>query len=378
MAGLYIHIPFCAKKCIYCDFYSIGTRNAPWKEYVESLLCELSQRKSELTEPVYTIYIGGGTPSLMPLGMMTKLIAGIKMELQNQYKPVEFTIEVNPDDVKESLIDTYISMGVNRISMGVQSFNDEELQRIKRRHSSSQVFDAYELLKKFENISLDLIFGLPGQTIESWSDNLSKIIDLRPKHISAYSLMYEDGTVLNLMKNRGEISETDEDLSFKMFQMLITRLSGAGYKHYEISNFAIPGYESNHNSNYWNGVQYLGLGASAHSFDGERCRRANPASVSKYIQNYYTDKYPLYHFYEEETLSDSDLHNEYIMTRLRCLSGIKLDDFYNRFGSKMLTDLLRKAAKFVNSGMLYADSNDLRLTEKGVLISDNIFIDLMI
>ena len=375
MAGLYIHIPFCARKCIYCDFYSVGVKNAPWQDYLDALIAEMRCRKDELTECVDTIYIGGGTPSLMPAQMLISLVDKIKETMGEKWQPREFTIEVNPDDVTDSLVATLHRIGVNRVSMGVQSFIDSELKAIGRRHSVEQVEVACSLLRSFSNISMDLIFGLPGQTIDSWQYSLERMISLRPQHISAYSLMYEEGTTLYLMRQQGRLEETDDEVSLKMFRMLTERLRDAGYEQYEISNFAIPGYESRHNSSYWAGVQYLGLGPSAHSFDGRDTRRANPSSIRDYINRFRNQsEVP---FYEEEHLSDDDLYNEYIMTRLRTMRGIDISELTERFSEKRLAHFMSQCCRHQNQGNLIREGNRVHLSEKGVLISDAVFVDLM-
>lgn len=377
MSGLYIHIPFCAKKCIYCDFYSVGLRNVDWERYINSVINELSFRKKELTENVHTIYIGGGTPSLIPINHLKRLINTIYEELSGMLKLDEFTIELNPDDVTEELVEALKEIGVTRVSMGVQSFNDCELNFIKRRHTSEQCRKAYKELSVIGNVSLDLIFGLPGQNLQSWEKNLDAILELRPQHISAYSLMYEEGTPLYAMMQQGRVKEVEDDLSLEMFKLLIDKLKKAGYNHYEISNFALEDYESKHNSSYWNGMQYLGLGPSAHSYDGNRVRRANPASVKDYINHYMN--YPLsdVSFYEEEILSYIDLYNEYIITRMRRLSGIELHDLKYRFGEQLQTHFMKQTEKYIQSGVLLNCDNHIMLSEKGVLISDSIFVNLM-
>lgn len=377
MSGLYIHIPFCAKKCIYCDFYSVGVRNVDWERYINSLIHELSFRKKELTGIVHTIYIGGGTPSLMPINQLKRLINTIYDELSGMLKLEEFTIELNPDDVTEELVDALKEIGVTRVSMGVQSFNDCELDFIKRRHTSEQCRKAYNELSVIGNVSLDLIFGLPGQSLQSWEKNLNAILELHPQHISAYSLMYEEGTPLYAMLQQGRVREVEEELSLEMFKLLIDKLKKAGYNHYEISNFALDGYESKHNSSYWSGMQYLGLGPSAHSYDGNRTRRSNPASVNDYINHYINLPSIDVSFYEEEILSDMDLYNEYIITRMRRLDGIELHDLKHRFGEKLQNYFLKQTEKHIQSGVLLNCDNRIMLSEKGVLISDSIFVNLM-
>lgn len=378
MAGLYVHIPFCRKKCIYCDFYSLGSKNAPWQDFVDALIAEFIKRKHELTENISTLYIGGGTPSQMPIDLLQRLIDTIKKECGELWAVDEFTVEVNPDDVSSDLAFALLESGVNRVSMGIQSFVEDELKKINRRHSAYQAVEAYKTLSIIPNRSLDLIFGLPGQTLQSWEKSLRKIIELRPNHISAYSLMYEEGTPIYIMREQGRIREISDDLSVEMFKRMITELRKSGYVQYEISNFALPGYESKHNSSYWSGTPYLGLGPAAHSYDGRRIRRNNIASVNSYIDYYLNNTVSSDCFYNEEILSEEELYNEYVMTHLRTMKGIDMLQFKAKFGEERYNYLLKYAQRHINHHTLIHDANNLRLSDSGILISDDIFSDLMI
>lgn len=378
MAGLYVHIPFCRKKCIYCDFYSLGSKNAPWQDFVDALIAEFIKRKHELTENISTLYIGGGTPSQMPVDLLQQLIDTIKKECGELWAVDEFTVEVNPDDVSPDLAFALLESGVNRVSMGIQSFVDDELKKINRRHSAYQAVEAYKTLSIIPNRSLDLIFGLPGQTLQSWEKSLRKIIELRPNHISAYSLMYEEGTPIYIMREQERIREISDDLSVEMFKRMITELRKSGYVQYEISNFALPSYESKHNSRYWSGTPYLGLGPAAHSYDGRRIRRNNIASVNSYIDYYLNNTVSSDCFYNEEILSEEELYNEYVMTHLRTMKGIDMLQFKAKFGEERYNYLLRYAQRHINNHTLIQDANNLHLSDSGILISDDIFSDLMI
>lgn len=371
--GLYIHIAFCRKKCIYCDFYSIGERKADWHGYVDALIEELHCRIAELPSPLCTVYIGGGTPSLMPSDEFLRLCDAIAPYARNV---VEFTLEVNPDDVTPEKLNVWKRGGVNRLSMGVQSFNDDILESIRRRHNAEAAVEAYYMSKRiFSNVSIDLIFGIPGQTPEMWKDDIKKAVSMKPEHISAYSLMYEPGTALTLLRDRGEVTEAPEDVSENMMKILIQELNDCGYDHYEISNFALPGFRSRHNSSYWQGKPYLGLGPSAHSYDGNRCRRANKADLDSYIRCW------SHHVSSDgliirEYLSDEELLEEYIMTRLRTKEGINLEDFRRRFGESEYKILRSKSENFLKDGMLKLDNGHLYISESSILISDSIIIAL--
>lgn len=379
MSGLYIHIPFCRRKCIYCDFYSLGARNAPWREFVDALLSEFSVRRGEFINDsggvgFSTLYIGGGTPSLIPSQEWERLVAGLRHDVDFGMIE-EFTFEVNPDDVTAELVARLRGAGVNRVSMGIQSFDDGELRRLGRRHTARQAEEAYRLLGEIGNVSIDLMFGLPGQTLDSWRSTLDRALDLRPEHISAYTLMWEEGTALSVMRRQGRIDEMPEGLNIAMYQLLTEKLRSAGYEHYEISNYALPGFHSRHNSSYWTGSPYLGLGPGAHSYDGVRTRRANPVDLSGYVKHFRDGGGTP--FFEEERLSDEELREEMIMTGLRMARGIDLHEFRERFGGASEERLLRQAAMHLRSGNLTKSAASLSLTEQGMFLLDAITVDLM-
>ena len=382
---LYIHIPYCEGKCLYCDFYSGG--NPQWKIYVQALLSELSERIGEIGTHLSSIYIGGGTPSLMPANDFEYLISEIKLELRKagvtMNRDLEFTLEVNPEDIDEKHILSWLESGVNRISVGVQSFIDEELCIIKRRHTARKAQESVELLKKyFTNISLDIIYGLPLQTSDSLKQTLKDILHLKPSHISAYSLTYEPGTPLYLLKERGKISEAPEESYIEFGEIVDRTLEEAGFIHYEISNYSLPGMHSRHNSGYWEGKPYLGLGPSAHSYDGKRKRKFNPQDVYGYIKRYGNCKSegdiknppP---FFEEEILSDEELREEFIMVSLRTQKGLSLDYYETKFGERELKKLIKKSKKWEKVGDLELRESNLCLTKKGMNIADLIILELI-
>lgn len=374
MAGVYIHIPFCARKCVYCDFYSVGARLADWPRLVSALLDEARVRVPELTgagAKCDTLYIGGGTPSLLPPGEFGRLAAGV-LSLTGPVS--EFTVEVNPDDVTGELADAWRGAGVDRVSMGVQSLVDDELRAIGRRHDSRRAREAYDTLRRrFGNVSLDLMFGLPGQTRRSLRESVAGVIDMRPEHVSVYSLMYEERTALTRMRDSGRIDETPEEESAAMFADITEMLDSAGYEQYEISNYSLPGFRSRHNSAYWSGEPYVGLGPAAHSYDGLRTRRANAPDVRAYISRWLDgggDAVTV------ETLTDDELREEMIMTRLRTRGGIPLEEFRRRFGAVAFRSLLSTSRRWVAAGLMEERDGTLALSRRGVMVSDEIIVSL--
>lgn len=274
MAGLYVHIPFCRAKCAYCDFYSGPLRLFEAEGYVRALQTELAARRAEVGE-FQTVYVGGGTPSAMPPELLAPLLA---------LAPGERTVEVNPEDVTPEFSRRLRAAGANRVSMGVQSLDDAELRAVGRRHTAATALSAFRNLREagFDNISLDLIYGLPGQSVASWRRSLRGVLDLEPEHLSAYLLSYEEGTRITAALKKGEVEEASEETAEGMYAILCEETRAAGFAHYEISNFARPGLEARHNSAYWDLTPYLGLGPGAHSFDG-RVRRYNPSNLKAYL-----------------------------------------------------------------------------------------------
>lgn len=368
MAGLYIHIPFCHSKCSYCDFYSMP-RTGDIGKYVDALVTEWRMRQYEIHEPFTTIYIGGGTPSILPPYDLKRLVSGIGIS-----NPVEFTVEANPEDVTPEWVACIKECGVNRVSIGIQSFSDDELNRINRRHTGDEAENALETLREggIGNISADLIYGLPGQTIDSWQLSLDRLVATGVEHISAYSLSYEPGTRLHAMLSTGKIKETDEDTVSEMYRRLTDSLRKAGYEHYEISNFALPDRRAIHNSSYWHFIPYLGLGTAAHSFDG-KTRRANRRGIKAYISDIMSGKT----FYDIEDENPDELYNDYIITSLRTAEGIDKRHFAGCFGDKAFTDLRRDASAFLRSGKMTETPDSLFITEESFLISDSILVELI-
>lgn len=374
MAGLYIHIPFCESKCIYCDFYSMANNNHLIDKYIDALLVEAAQRKNELnSETITTVYLGGGTPSLLSITQLSKLVNGLK-KMFDFSDVEEFTIEVNPDDVTADYIQQAKSLGINRVSMGVQSFSDEDLRFINRRHTAKQATDAIHIIKKagIDNISIDLIYGIPGQNIEIWKNNVDTAISLLVQHISAYILMYEEGTRLSVMRSLGKITEVDDDVVAAMYDYLVAQLKSNGYIHYEISNFALPGFHSRHNSSYWNLTPYLGLGVAAHSFDGT-IRRYNPSNLKKYLDALGEGKL----FVEVENITQAEKYDEYVMLRLRTADGIDADELMHRFDEEYYQFFIEKTKPLVSEGSLINENGRYYIPENHIMISDNITCDLL-
>lgn len=374
MAGLYIHIPFCESKCIYCDFYSMANNNHLIDKYIDALLVEAAQRKNELnSETITTVYLGGGTPSLLSITQLSKLVNGLKKVFD--FSDVEeFTIEVNPDDVTADYIQQAKSLGINRVSMGVQSFSDEDLRFINRRHTAKQATDAIHIIKEagIDNISIDLIYGIPGQNIEMWKNNVDTAISLSVQHISAYTLMYEDGTRLSVMRSLGKITEMDDDVVAAMYDYLVAQLKSNGYIHYEISNFALPGLHSRHNSSYWNLTPYLGLGVAAHSFDGT-VRRFNPSNLKKYLDALGEGNLCV----EVEKITKAEKYDEYVMLRLRTADGIDADELMHRFDEEYYQFFIEKTKPLVSEGSLINENGRYYIPENHIMISDNITCDLL-
>ena len=374
MAGIYIHVPFCKRRCSYCDFYSV-VATADADRYVAALLAELRMRRSEIMlDEVRTIYIGGGTPSMLTAEQLARLMEGVA-SMVDMSRVEEVTIEVNPDDIDVDYMNNVVRCGVNRVSMGVQSFVDDELKAVNRRHDSQQALEALMIIGAcgIDNVSIDLIYGLPRQTLATWKQSVSQVIRLHVNHISAYCLSYEEGTALTKLRDRGVIEETDEDTCIEMYTSLCSMLKEAGYEHYEISNFALPGKYSRHNSAYWDGTPYLGLGAAAHSFNGE-CRRYNPANLKAYLEIIENGEVA----YETETEQWWQHYNEMVMVKLRTKWGIDLRDVERRFGKQVADGFERKVKAFVTSGAVLNTGTCYALSEQGVMISDSIIRELMI
>lgn len=374
--GLYIHIPFCESRCVYCGFYST-TLNSLHKSYLDALFREMEMRHNEISifetndgvpYTIDTIYIGGGTPSVLS----EKELVGIIEKSRSIFPgvPREITVEMNPDDVTVNKISAIRSAGVNRISIGIQTFDDDRLRFLRRRHTVQQARNAFKIIRDngIENISIDLMFGFPGETLDEWKIDLNEAIALSPEHISAYCLMYEEGTPLYNMLENGTVKQIDEEISLSMYNILIDTLAENGYEHYEISNFARYGKRSIHNSSYWHDIPYLGFGASAHSYTLKK-RSWNVDNIKEYISMIRNGILPS----EEERIDNNTHYNDLITTAMRTCEGLNLDalpDYYSRYAMNCASESIRR-------GLLEVHNNHLRLTREGLFVSDRIMGDLM-
>ena len=374
MAGLYIHIPFCSSRCVYCGFYS--TTALELRERYVDAVCKEIVLRSEGQEmrgekpQIGTIYLGGGTPSQLSIKQLERIFSACY--IYNKVEDTaEITIEANPDDINLDFAKSLRDLGINRVSMGVQTFNDERLKFLHRRHQASQVPQAVETLLKagFRNISIDLMYGFPNQTLDEWKTDIEKALELDVEHISTYCLMYEEGTALYKLLEQGKVAEIDEELERKMYYTLIERLEAAGYEHYEISNFARKGYRSRHNSSYWRGIPYIGVGAAAHSYD-IKTRSWNVADIKKYIEAMEQGKRP----YEEEVIDTDTRYNDAITVALRTKEGLDLTtlpDNQRRY-------CIANAKRHIDANLLRLADNHLALTKEGLFVSDMVMSDLMI
>ncbi|WP_291587116.1 radical SAM family heme chaperone HemW [Bacteroides sp.] len=373
MAGIYIHIPFCKTRCIYCDFYST-TRSELKERYIHALCRELEIRRQYLQgEPIETIYFGGGTPSQLSGEDFQQVFDTIE-KTYGMKQVQEITLEANPDDLTPQYVQTLANLPFNRISMGLQTFDEVTLRLLNRRHTAAQAITATKCCREagFRNISIDLIYGLPGETVERWEHDLTQAIALNPEHISAYHLIYEEGTPIYKMLQQHRVNEVDEESSVHFFSSLIDRLTAAGYEHYEISNFCRPGYHSRHNTSYWQGIPYLGCGPSAHSFNRYE-REWNIASLNKYLNGIESGE----RAYEAEILDTTTRYNECIITSIRTNQGLSLTKLKEEFGTELWQYCLSMAAPSIKNGMLEEREGNLRLTRKGIFISDSIMSDLL-
>jgi oxygen-independent coproporphyrinogen-3 oxidase len=367
LSAIYIHIPFCKQRCSYCDFFS-STESRKKEKYIETLCEEIVERKDYLHEPVETIYFGGGTPSLLTSPDFEKIFNTLHL-IHGEDRSREITLEANPDDLTPNYVKSIKHLPFNRISLGIQSFNDYELHLLNRRHDAQSATKAVELLQQagYGNISIDLIYGIPNQNHDIWKETLHQAIDLRIQHISAYHLTYEEGTTIDKQLKEGNLTPVDEEVSNRMFEILIDTLQASGFEQYEISNFARPGFQSRHNSSYWNGTHYLGIGASAHSYNGFS-RQWNKKTLLR-------DYKPTEN--EIEIIDGKNAYNDFVITRLRTMKGIDLDELTVLLCESRRVYCLHQAQKHIAGGVLKLEDNFLRLTRKGIFVSDGIMSDLL-
>ncbi|WNM19929.1 radical SAM family heme chaperone HemW [Flavobacterium capsici] len=373
MSGIYIHIPFCKQACHYCDFH-FSTSLKKKDEMITALANEIQLRKSEFSDDVVeTIYFGGGTPSILQISDLQFLID----EVFKHYKVVEnpeITIEANPDDLSKERIIEFANSRINRLSIGIQSFFEEDLKLMNRAHNAIESKECLEFATKyFDNISIDMIYGMPNMSKEKWLQNIETALSFNIPHISSYALTVEPKTALHKFIKQGIIPQLDDELAQEHFHLLVDKLEENGFIHYELSNFGKENYFSKNNSSYWLGKKYIGIGPSAHSYDGVT-RSWNISNNSIYINSLKENKLPS----ETEMLSKTDRYNEYVMTGLRTVWGISLDRVEKEFGKTYLDYLNQQAEKYIEDHLLFVDENILRTTKSGKFLSDGIASDLFL
>ena len=389
MSGIYIHIPFCKQACHYCDFH-FSTNLKKKEEMVLALAKEIEMRSHPITESIETIYFGGGTPSILSVEDLRFLIDSVYKNYKVVENP-EITVEANPDDLNldfarcdnnavsvraesRTIFEAYKEIGINRLSIGIQSFFEDDLKMMNRAHNSEEAKKSLEIATQyFDNISIDLIYGIPEMSNEKWLQNIEMALSFGVPHISSYALTVEPKTALHSFIQKGIIPQPDDEVAQEHFHLLVDKLSENGFIHYELSNFGKENYFSKNNSSYWLGKKYIGIGPSAHSYDGEN-RGWNISNNSLYIKSIQENKLPL----ETETLTKTDRYNEYIMTGLRTIWGVSLDRIEEEFGKTYLDYLNQQAAKFIEDHLLFVDDNILRTTKKGKFLSDGIASDLFL
>ncbi|MDN3722762.1 radical SAM family heme chaperone HemW [Aequorivita sp. SDUM287046] len=372
MAGLYIHIPFCKQACHYCDFH-FSTSLTKKAELVNALCKELVLRKDELKDEVETIYFGGGTPSLLSSGELNQIFETIYSNYKISEYP-EITLEANPDDLSNSQIHKFTNSRINRLSIGIQSFFEEDLKLMNRAHNASEALECIiEAKRYFENISIDLIYGIPGMSNERWKKNLEIALNLDVPHLSCYALTVETKTALKKFIEKGIVPPVDEESAQQHYEILLSETEKAGYENYEFSNFGKPSFYSRNNTAYWEGKPYLGIGPSAHSYNG-KSRSWNVANNTKYIKSIEAGLLPS----EMEILSIEDKYNEYIMTGLRTKKGISLEKIESEFGTNYSEYLLKQAENHLQNELLILENQTLKISKKGKFLSDGIASDLFL
>lgn len=371
MSGIYIHIPFCKQACFYCDFH-FSTSMKKKGEMIRALQHELFLRKDELLDTtVQTIYFGGGTPSILSADEIEILIQTVYRNFKVIDVP-EITLEANPDDLSEEKIIELSKTSINRLSIGVQSFFEKDLKLMNRAHNSQEAKACLAMATRyFSNISVDLIYGIPGTTNEDWKQNIQSVLDFNIPHISSYALTVEPHTVLASMIKKGSVKNVDDAHAQAQFHILLDVLAEHNFMHYELSNFGKENFFSKNNTAYWLGKEYLGIGPSAHSFNGTQ-RSWNVSNNTLYLKNIAENNLPI----ERETLSVIDRYNELIMTGLRTIWGVSLDDLEANFGTSFKTYILIESQKYIDDGFLIIENNVLKTTKKGAFLSDGIAADL--
>lgn len=374
-AGVYIHIPFCRSRCSYCDFATGMYESSLAERYVQALTREISGFTNAAdNQEIDTIYFGGGTPSLLSPAQVETILSAVGKRFKIASE-AELTMEMNPGELTLDVLQEFRGLGINRASFGAQTFDDRELKHLGRTHTAADIRQTFHHLRQagFDNISFDLIAGLPGQTLEAWTHNLDEALRLRPEHLSLYLLEVHEGTPLADQINRGGRPQPDDDLAAEMYRRLVQKVCAAGYQHYEISNFCLPGYESRHNTKYWTGVPYYGFGCSAHSYDGRARRWANERDAARYLELIERRQSPIM---ETVDLSEDDKRAESVFLGMRLLSGISLNDYRQRFGADLREDYASEIDRLNEAGLIELDNDLLRLTSTGALMSNEVFAAL--
>jgi oxygen-independent coproporphyrinogen-3 oxidase len=369
-AGIYIHIPFCKTRCSYCDFATGIYQSDVADRYVQALIAEI-RKSPNLHHPVDTVYFGGGTPSMLSPQQIERILSTV-IECFYVDASAEVTMEINPGSVtKTSLID-FRQSGINRASFGAQTFDDSELAKLGRSHTSADTFSTFESLREahFDNISFDLIAGLPGQTMSGWQANVERSLQLRPEHLSFYLLEVHAATPLAQHIESGIQPKPDEDLAGEMYQSMLERACEVGYEHYEISNLCLPNNESRHNMKYWTAAPYYGFGCSAHSFDGRTCRWSNERDVVRYVESIENNKSPVV---EKHELSREERRAEAIFLGMRLMRGVDTRAYQELFGVDIREEHREDLTRFCEAGLIEFAGDLVRLTRAGALLSNEVF-----
>jgi len=372
MAGIYIHVPFCKQACYYCDFH-FSTNQQYRDEMLHAIIKEITLQKNYLGQQlIETVYFGGGTPSLLHTNELNSILETIQSNFQLIQNP-EITLEGNPDDLDSSKLEDLFKIGINRLSIGIQSFHNELLTFLHRAHDASSAVACIRLAREagFKNISIDLIYGIPGENDDMWMSDIRQAIELDPEHISCYSLTIEAKTVFGKWSATGKLKPVDDEVAARHLEILMDQLEGAGFEHYEISNFSKPGFQSKHNTSYWKQALYLGVGPSAHSYNATS-RQFNISNNSLYVKAIERGEIP----FEKEILSREDRANEYILTTLRTQWGTNLKQVYSLYGYDILTEHNMYLAQLLKGGLAVLKDDILLLTRKGKLLADKISSDL--
>ena len=369
-AGLYVHVPFCSSRCSYCDFATGLYKRELAEAYVCALVSEIRSSRYQ-GQPADTIYFGGGTPSLLTPQQLDRILATLHDHFAIDHA-AEITLEINPGSVDQEKLRAFRSLGVNRASFGAQTFDDAELAKLGRSHSSADTLRTFADLRDagFTNVSFDLIAGLPGQTLAGWQRNIKQALELRPEHLSFYLLEVHQGTPLAEHIRRGIQPEPDDDLAGVMYQWMLEQASKAGYEHYEISNLCRPGFHARHNVKYWTATPYYGFGCSAHSYDGHAARWSNHRDVLKYVQMIEAGVSPIV---EEQLLSETDVRAEALFLGMRLMRGVDLRHYRESFGVDLRDEHAEDLDRFCKAGLLEFDGDLIRLTRNGALLSNEVF-----